>query len=125
MKRTVVIALVVLVAAVAAWSVYAYAQGGGPLKRAIMACQPACDPSTQPCDKAQACHDGTACACDPAACPEFKDANGDSKCDIAGDCERSACGAESTRHCGRRMSRGHGCSRGFGQTSPQVTEAIE
>ena len=114
MKRTVAITLVVLVAVAAVWSAYAYAQGGGPLKRTnAAACQPACEPATQPCEKAQTCHDGSACACDPADCPKFKDADGDGKCDIAGDCGRhgeSGCGGAASR-CGGRMVRGHGCGR--------------
>ncbi len=114
MKRTVVIALVVLVAATAAWSAYAYAQGSGPLKRMGAAfCRPACEPSSQPCDNVPACHDGSACACDPADCPMFKDEDGDGKCDIAGDCGRhgqTGC-RDGASGCGGRMVRGHGCGR--------------
>lgn len=114
MKRTVVIALVVLVAAAAAWSAYAYAQGSGPLKRMGTAfCRPACEPSSQPCDNVPACHDGSACTCDAADCPMFKDEDGDGTCDIAGDCDRHGQSDhhKGTHHGAGRVVRGHGCGR--------------
>ena len=109
MRTTIAVALVVLVAVVAAWSAYAYAQGDGPLKRMGAAdCQPACEPPTQPCENAQACHDGS--ACDPADCPKFQDNDGDGQCDVAGDCgrhSRAGCHNGASR-CGP-MGRGNGC----------------
>jgi len=113
MKRTVAITLVVLVAVAAAWSAYAYAQGGGPLKRTnAAACQPACGPATQPCEKAQACHDGSACACDPADCPKFKDADRDGKCDNVGDCgrhSRPGCPRQANHRDGQTARHHGGC----------------
>ena len=108
MRRSMAVALVVLVAVVAAWSAYAYAQGGGPLKRMGAAvCQPACEPSTQPCENAQACHDGS--ACDPADCPKFQDNDGDGQCDVAGDCGRHGrAGCHNGANECDRMGRGHG-----------------
>jgi len=114
MKRTVAIALVVLVAVTAAWLAYAYDRGGGPLKwTGAAACQRVCAPATQPCEKAQACHDEWACACDPADCPKFRDEDGDGTCDIAGDCGRHGqfgCHDGASR-CGGQLVRGHGCGR--------------
>ena len=109
MKRNVAIVLVVLVAAVAAWSAYAYAQGGGPLKRLVAACQPACGPSAQPRENAPACHDGADCRA--AECPKFRDADGDGQCDTAGDCHAhgsSVC-CNGANHCGGRPVPGHRC----------------
>lgn len=114
MKKLTVISLVALVAAVAAWSAYAYAQGGGPLKGILAASKPACDPSTQPCEKVQACHHGAACPCDAATdCPKFKDADGDGKCDTASDCDwhgHPGCRNGASPHEGRTAC-GHGCGR--------------
>ena len=111
MKRTVAITLVVLVAAAAAWSAYAYAQGGGPLKWAgAVTHRPACEPATRPCHRSHAYHDGAACDCDAGGCPNFQDVDSDGRCDVAGNCGRHG---HFGRHdgagrCGR-MDPGHAC----------------
>jgi len=108
MRTTIAAVLVGLVAVIAAWSAYAYAQGGGPLRPTVAAvCQPACEPATQPCDKTPICHDETDCS--PADCPKFHDTDGDGRCDVAGDCGLRGSSGCGTYHRGCRQARGHGC----------------
>ena len=93
MKKTMLISVAVALAGVVAWTAYAYAQGVGPFGKTSAACpRAACTPTTQPCDQAATCHtDGAACHNDGNGCPEFKDADEDGKCDVAGKCQETDC----------------------------------
>jgi hypothetical protein len=93
MKKTMLIAVAVALAGVAAWTAYAYAQGMTPFGKESAVCpRAACAPTAQQCDHAAACHkDVAACHNDCNGCPEFKDEDKDGKCDVAGECRRADC----------------------------------
>ena len=88
MKRAALIAAAVVLVLVAGGVTYASARGVGPFARSHPGCpQAQCAPAGRHC-----CGEAAACqeACN--ACPDFKDADKDGACDVAGECKKIDCG---------------------------------
>jgi len=123
MKRAVLVALVVGAVGLLGMAAYAYGSGKGPFAgRRAADCPKSVDrDGNGVCDRAAECHkDGSGCPQGCPACPDFRDADKDGKCDRIGTCDRHGdCGCPGRGDCaGPNDCPGHakgGCGRHGGR----------
>lgn len=135
MKRVVLTALIVGTVGLLGLTAYAYASGRNPfVGRRAAECPKSVDSDGNGvCDRAAECHKGGSdCTQGCPACPDFRDANNDGRCDHIGTCDRhgdcgcpgrddcpgrEGCPGHSKGGCGRHRGARRGCAAACAQTS--------